>query len=257
MRLSRLSLGLLVLLAAGCSRAPGVKRSPSGVATQLLKVGQGAVHAGPNDCVRVRYTSRRADGTLQASTERDDEPRTQCLRQAMPGLVEVLPQMVVGEERRIWIPKELTYRSSDLEKPAPQDNLVIELALLEVLKAPETPTDLHSPPLSAQRTASGLALSVLSPGKGERHPLPADRMRVRFSGWTSRGELFESTELSGQPASLTRADVAEGVGEALSLMQIGEKVRLWVPAALAFGDKPRRGLPAGDLTYDLELLAIE
>jgi len=84
-------------------------------------------------------------------------------------------------------------------------------------------------------------------------------MTVRFTGWTREGVLFESTELggSGHPASVSRADVVRGVGEGLALMQIGEKARVWVPAALAFGDQPKRGAPAGPLVYDLELLAIQ
>lgn len=247
----------VALLGVACSHSPEVERRPSGVSTQLLKAGQGHAHPALNDCVRLRYTSRKSDGTLHSSNERDEAPLTQCLRQAMPGLAEALQLMVAGEARRISIPGRLTYLSDDADQPAPHQDLVFELTLLEILKAPETPSDLCSPPANARRTASGLALAILVPGTGERHALPADRMRVRFSGWTRRGELFESTELTGKPASVTRADVAPGVGEGLSLLQIGEKARLWVPATLAFGERPRRGLPAGDLTYDLELLAIE
>jgi FKBP-type peptidyl-prolyl cis-trans isomerase len=97
----------------------------------------------------------------------------------------------------------------------------------------------------------------LRPGKGRRQALPNERLKVRLTAWTSEGSVFESTELSGQPTSVTRADVVPGVGEGLSLMQVGEKARLWVPAALAFGAQPRRGRPAGDMVYDLELIAIE
>jgi peptidylprolyl isomerase len=46
--------------------------------------------------------------------------------------------------------------------------------------------------------------------------------------------------------------------EGLQHMVLGEKARFWIPAALAYGDKPgRRGVPIGDLVYDIELLAIE
>jgi FKBP-type peptidyl-prolyl cis-trans isomerase len=37
---------------------------------------------------------------------------------------------------------------------------------------------------------------------------------------------------------------------------VGEKARVWIPAALAFGDKPRRGTPRGDVVYELELLEL-
>jgi FKBP-type peptidyl-prolyl cis-trans isomerase len=41
-------------------------------------------------------------------------------------------------------------------------------------------------------------------------------------------------------------------------MVVGEKMRVWIPADLAYGKTPaRRGAPSGDVIYDLELLAIE
>jgi FKBP-type peptidyl-prolyl cis-trans isomerase len=175
----------------------------------------------------------------------------------MPGLVVALQQMVVGETRRVWLPAALTYQASESAGPAPKQDLTLEVSLLELLKAPAVPSDLRLPPRTAIRTRSGLALCVLRPGKGLRRVLPNERLKVRLSAWTNEGSLFESTELSGQPASVTRADVVPGVGEGLSLMQVGEKARLWVPAALAFGAQPRRGRPAGNMVYDLELIAIQ
>jgi peptidylprolyl isomerase len=82
-------------------------------------------------------------------------------------------------------------------------------------------------------------------------------VRVAFSGWTRDGALFGTSTSSGQPAVYSMSDVIAGWREALGTMVIGEKRRLWVPASLAYGDKPRRGLPAGDLVYDLELVGLE
>ncbi len=230
---------------------------PSGVASIVLGAGQGGAPAKANDCVRVRYSAWKRDGSLHADTTQSAAPTTQCLRRALPGLAEVAEHMTTGERRRIWIPGKLTYRSKDPAQPPPEDDLTLDLTLLEILRAPETPPDLRAPPPSAQTQKSGLRLRVLAPGQGKRVASPNERMTVRFSGWTTDGVLFESTELEGRPASLTRADVSRGEGEALSLMQIGEKARAWIPAALAYGDKPRRGLPAGDLVYDLELLGVQ
>ena len=235
----------------------GAEVSASGVASTLLRAGQGGVPPKPNDCVRVNFTSWKRDGSLHATTANDSEPTTQCLHRTLPGLAEVLQRMTVGEQRRIWVPGKLTYRSKDPDDPAPSDDLTFDLSLLEVLRAPDVPSDLKTPPRDAQKTASGLRLRVLGKGVGPRQAHPSDRMTVRFTGWTDDGVLFESTELNGHPALLTRADVVRGVGEGLALMQVGEKARVWVPAALAFGDKPRRGAPAGRLVYDLELLAVQ
>jgi FKBP-type peptidyl-prolyl cis-trans isomerase len=38
---------------------------------------------------------------------------------------------------------------------------------------------------------------------------------------------------------------------------VGDKVRFWIPARLAYGDHPKRGEPAGTLVFDVELLAIK
>lgn len=236
---------------------PEALRDPKGVASKVLNPGSGTVHPGDNDCVRLRYTSWKRDGSLHSGSERDAPPITQCLQRAMPGLVVALEQMVAGEARRVWLPGSLTYRSTDDNAAAPNDDLTLDVTLLEVLKAPELPPDLDAPPRGARRTPSGLVLRVLTPGSGARHALPNERMTVRLTAWTSKGVLFESTELAGQPAQVTRADVVPGVGEGLSLMQVGEKARLWLPAALAFGAQPRRGRPAGNMVYDVELVAIE
>jgi len=230
----------------------------SGVASRVLTPGQGGAPPRQNDCVRVRYTSWQRDGSFHSATTDDSEPTTQCLRRTLPGLAEAVERMSVGEERRIWLPGKLTYRSKDPEAPAPSADLTFDLKLLEVLRAPEVPGDLGSPPASALKTPSGLRVQVLKVGSGARPASPNQRLSVRFSGWTREGVLFESTELgAGRPASLTRADVVRGVGEALSLMRVGERARVWLPAALAFGDTPRRGAPAGELVYDLELVALE
>lgn len=237
--------------------APGASFIAAGVATKLLVPGRGSLHPSVNDCVRVRYSSWQRDGSLHAATRLDEPPETQCLQSALPGLVPALELMVEGEQRRVWLPGALGYAARDPEKTASHQDLTFDLTLVEVLRAPRAPSDLDRPPPSARRTRSGLRLQVLKPGSGHRRASPAERLRVRFTGWTRDGSIFESTEFQGKAASVTRADLAPGVGEGLSLMRVGEKARLWVPAALAYGNRPRRGLPASDLTYDLELIAIE
>ncbi|HEX3851729.1 MAG TPA: FKBP-type peptidyl-prolyl cis-trans isomerase, partial [Polyangiaceae bacterium] len=154
---------------------PDALRDPSGVASKILSPGQGALHPAVNDCVRLRYTSWKRDGSLHAGSERDPLPVTQCLQRAMPGLVIALEQMVAGEARRVWLPGSLTYRATDDSPPAPSDDLTLDVSLLEVLKAPALPSDLQAPPRGARRTPSGLALRVLTPGRGARHALPNER----------------------------------------------------------------------------------
>ncbi|MGD0678143.1 MAG: FKBP-type peptidyl-prolyl cis-trans isomerase [Polyangiaceae bacterium] len=118
------------------------------------------------------------------------------------------------------------------------------------------PPDVAGAPADAVKTASGLASKVLTPGTGSAHPLPTDKVKVHYTGWTSGGTMFDSSVVRGEPITFPLNGVIAGWTEGVGLMVVGEKRRLWIPAALAYGPHPRGGAPAGDLVFDVELLDI-
>ncbi|MEP7125192.1 MAG: FKBP-type peptidyl-prolyl cis-trans isomerase [Byssovorax sp.] len=119
------------------------------------------------------------------------------------------------------------------------------------------PPDVAAPPADTVKTASGLATRVLVPGTGKDHPGPDDRVEVHYSGWTASGRMFDSSVVRKEPIKLGVKEVIRGWTEGLQLMVVGEKRRMWIPAELAYGQHPReQGAPAGQLTFDVELLAI-
>jgi FKBP-type peptidyl-prolyl cis-trans isomerase len=119
------------------------------------------------------------------------------------------------------------------------------------------PDDLAKAPEGAKVTASGLAVKVLTPGKGKDHPGATDRVSVHYSGWAKDGKMFDSSVARGAPTTFGVSEVIPGWTEALKLMVVGEKARLWIPAKLAYGDHPQMGgAPTGDLVFDVELLDI-
>lgn len=119
------------------------------------------------------------------------------------------------------------------------------------------PADVAAPPPQAEKTSSGLASVVLKPGSGDLKPTAEDSVTVHYTGWTKDGRMFDSSELRGQPATFALKGVIKGWTEGLQLMTKGEKRRFWIPADLAYGETPRRpGAPAGQLTFDVELLDI-
>lgn len=118
----------------------------------------------------------------------------------------------------------------------------------------EAPDDVAAPPADASRSQSGLASRVLEAGSGTRHPGPTDTVTVHYSGWTTDGELFDSSVARGEPATFPLDEVIPGWTEGLQLMVTGEKRRLWIPEALAYGGRP--GAPQGMLVFDVELLTI-
>jgi FKBP-type peptidyl-prolyl cis-trans isomerase len=122
---------------------------------------------------------------------------------------------------------------------------------------PTTPGDVGAVPESADRTDSGLAYRVLKEGTGSNTPDAADTVTVHYSGWTTDGEMFDSSVQRGRPASFPLNRVIPGWTEGLQLMVEGEKRRFWIPAELAYGENPRGGRPGGMLVFDVELLDIE
>ncbi len=119
------------------------------------------------------------------------------------------------------------------------------------------PADLLNPPADAQTAASGLKSRVLSAGKGTAKPTAKDVVQVHYTGWDKTGKMFDSSVVRGTPATFPLNRVIPGWTEGVALMVEGEKRRLWIPAAMAYGETPQRpGAPAGDLVFDVELLKI-
>jgi FKBP-type peptidyl-prolyl cis-trans isomerase len=121
---------------------------------------------------------------------------------------------------------------------------------------PETPKDVAAAPEDAAITDSGLASRILEKGSGETKPKATDLVTVHYSGWTTDGKLFDSSVKRGQPTSFPLDGVIAGWTEGLQLMVEGETRRFWIPAKIAYGEKPPAGYPAGTLVFDIELIKI-
>jgi peptidylprolyl isomerase len=132
--------------------------------------------------------------------------------------------------------------------------LVFDVELVNFTNPPEAPADVAAPPKDAKKTASGLAYRVLQPGKGTVHPAPTNRVRVHYSGWTTDGQMFDSSVTRGQPLVFALNRVIPGWTEGVQLMVEGESTRFWVPQELAY--KGQAGAPAGMLVFDVELIEI-
>jgi peptidylprolyl isomerase len=233
----------------------------------VLQAGSGTDHPRGDDCVIVRFTAWKRDGSLFSTSGLHGETNTQCLAAAIPGIAEALTAMAPGEKRRIWVPAELAFathvahhgaKNMPREDPPPHVDLTFDLELVRILKAAEKPTDLKVPPPDAFKTPSGVAILVLQPGTGTKHPGPGSRVTLNYTGWTADGMLFESTATSGHAAVFFLGTTLAGWREGLQFMVAGEKVRLWIPAALAYGNHPtNRLVPAGDLVYDIQLLDFQ
>ena len=133
--------------------------------------------------------------------------------------------------------------------------LVFDVELVAVHLPPTTPADVGAVPADALRTASGLAYKVLQPGRGGAKPDVDSTVTVHYSGWTTDGNLFDSSLTRGEPVSFPLRGVILGWTEAVQLMEVGSKLRCWIPEELAY--KGSTGAPQGMLVFDIELLSID
>lgn len=127
-----------------------------------------------------------------------------------------------------------------------------------VLEKVPAPPDVAAPPPDAERTPSGLASKVLTPGSGVEHPAPGDVETIRYVCWRKDGTMYDRTTRA--PVGLGLDMLPKGWAEGLALMVAGEKRRLWIPSALAYGNKPTLDspfAPAGDVVIDVELVALK
>src|SRR4051812_30419970 len=122
-------------------------------------------------------------------------------------------------------------------------------------KSIPAPDDVAAVPADAEKTASGLASKVITPGTGATHPGRTDLVTVHYSGWTTDGKNFDSSLSGGKPATFPLDKVIAGWTEGVQLMVVGEKRRFWIPEELAY--KGKEGRPAGMLVFDVELISFK
>ena len=105
---------------------------------------------------------------------------------------------------------------------------------------------------------SGLQYKILTTGTGAK-PKASDTVVCNYRGTFINGTEFDSSHKRGQPASFPVGGVIKGWTEALQLMPVGSKWQLFVPPALAYGQRGAGGAigPNQTLVFDVELISIK
>ena len=106
-------------------------------------------------------------------------------------------------------------------------------------------------------TPSGLQYEVLQAGEGAK-PKATDTVRCHYEGRLLSGNVFDSSYHRNQPADFPVNQVIQGWVEALQLMPVGSKWRLFIPSELAYGEHGAGDIigPNSALIFDVELLEI-
>lgn len=108
-------------------------------------------------------------------------------------------------------------------------------------------------------TASGLQYAVLQSGPADgASPTASDSVLAHYHGTLIDGTVFDSSVDRGEPAEFGLSQVISGWTEALQLMKVGDKWRLFLPPNLAYGEQsPTPAIPPNSaLIFDVELLEI-
>ncbi|HPB84740.1 MAG TPA: FKBP-type peptidyl-prolyl cis-trans isomerase [Paludibacteraceae bacterium] len=106
-------------------------------------------------------------------------------------------------------------------------------------------------------TASGLQYEILKEGRGQK-PTATDKVKVHYHGTLLDGTVFDSSVKRNTPASFGVNQVIKGWVEALQLMPVGSKWKLYIPQELAYGAHGAGETirPYSALIFEVELLEI-
>src|SRR5437764_489423 len=103
-------------------------KTPSGLATKVIKRGTGNEHPAKDDLVTVDYTGWTTDGKMFDSSVVRGEPLEFPLDGVIAGWTEGVQLMVEGEKTRFWIPQNLAYKG----ERAPYGMLVFDVELIKI-----------------------------------------------------------------------------------------------------------------------------
>jgi len=109
------------------------------------------------------------------------------------------------------------------------------------------------------KMTNGMQYLVLTAGTGTVHPTLNSKVKCHYHGTLISGEVFDSSVQRGEPITFPLNGVIKGWQDAVQLMTVGAKWRLFIPSELAYGERsagPTIG-PGSTLIFDVELLGIE
>lgn len=104
---------------------------------------------------------------------------------------------------------------------------------------------------------SGLQYEIIKQGTGEK-PKATDTVKAHYAGSLINGQEFDNSYKRGQPLVIPVGGVIQGWVQALQLMPVGSKWKLYIPSDLGYGDRGAGGaIPGGSaLIFEIELIEI-
>jgi peptidylprolyl isomerase len=207
------------------------------LAAEVLKTGAGALPV-PGEYVVLHYVGTLPEGTVVDDTRKDGVAAVVTLGagQAIQGVELALRKMRPGDRVKVRIPWQLAYGTAGRPPAIPPKMDVIY--------------DLERLPLPEIRT------EVIAAGKGAPC-VPGKPVSIHYTGTLPDGTKFDSSRDVGRPYQfvLGARQVIPGWELAVARMRVGDRWKITVPSALAYGAKGEGAIPPkADLVFDLEVL---
>ncbi len=218
------------------------------------------------DKVVVHYVGTLKDGVEFDSSRARGAAATFKLNQVIPGWTEGVQLMSEGDRYRFFVPAELAYRKSGSGPIiGPNEALIFDVELIKV-QNPEANLAASMAYLADNakkdgitQTSSGLQYEVITEGPADgASPTAKNTVKVHYAGTLMNGTEFDSSYKRGEPIEFPLGGVIPGWTEGLQLMSVGDKYRLFIPPALAYG--VGGGGPIGPneaLIFEVELIDVK
>ncbi|MBA3706409.1 MAG: FKBP-type peptidyl-prolyl cis-trans isomerase, partial [Bacteroidetes bacterium] len=223
------------------------------------KTGESAAGAS----LTVHYSGYFKDGkTFDSSVERGEPLKgLKCgAGQVIKGWDEGLALLHKGEKAKFIIPYALAYGEQGYGPIPGKTDLIFDVEIVDVHPI-VAPAKYDISGLEAKTTASGLKYYEVKRSGSTVKAQAGKTVKVHYSGYLADGKMFDSSIERGEPIEfpLGQGQVIPGWEEGIALMNVGDKLRLIIPYALAYGEAGRDPVipPKADLTFDVELIDVK
>lgn len=206
-----------------------------------------AAPIGRNDTVLVHFTGWYVkDGKQFNNTRAHGQPAPMALGQLQPELAGALQAMKKGEKAMLWVPAE-----KNVTESSPQaKGSALEVEIMDV--TPGLPVPALAPPPGAKKTKLGVFYEVVTEGKGTKLR-NFDIAEYHLTAWDASGRQLETTSTTKRPVKEPVYRMSKGLADAIVLMVVGQKNRIWMPQEVAM---VRQNAAPGLMTYELELVSV-
>lgn len=187
----------------------------------------------------------------------DDTTKKINEQQLLAGLIGVLKngKLAMEKEKANEFVQEKIKEAQAIQQKKQEDEMRVQYK--DTIAAAEKYMADNAKKAGVVSLPSGLQYQVLKTGKGAI-PTATDKVKVHYHGTLVNGTVFDSSVERGEPAVFGVDQVIPGWAEALKLMPVGSKWRLFIPYSLAYGGQDRGAIkPFSNLIFDVELLGIE